>query len=70
MFRRVRPFFVQSHPRGLWHVETPDDPETVLCGEKISTESDARIQHRWGTKPCPWCRKILRDETGDEYEPS
>lgn len=60
MFRDTEPFFVQENPRGVWHVETPDDPERMLCGVIIPVDSaSAKIQKRWGTKPCPWCSHLL-----------
>lgn len=72
MFRNVEPFFVQENPRGVWHVETPDNPERMLCGARIpikeGEEGDqVKIQRRWGTKPCLWCKKILDDETDGAY---
>jgi hypothetical protein len=51
-------------------VESEEDPEKMLCGETISVESpQAKVQHRWGTKPCPWCLKILTDHTSGRYSP-
>lgn len=67
-FKRREPFFVQETPRGLWHVETLDDPEEMLCGVVISVEGPfVKIQKRWGTKPCPWCEKLLSEATGGRY---
>ena len=60
MFRDREPFFVQESPRSVWHVETPDDAETMLCGEVISVDApQSKVQRRWGTKPCLWCKKKL-----------
>lgn len=64
------PFFVQETPRGLWHVETPDDPDLMLCGMRIPVDGAAKIQHRWGTKPCPWCKNILDERTSGRFSPS
>lgn len=56
------PFFVQESDREMWHVETPDDPEEMLCGKKISVDlPSARVQKRFGVKPCPWCRHSLEE---------
>lgn len=71
MFDNRDPFFVQAAPRGVWHVETEDDPEVMLCGERISVDStSARVQYRWGTKPCLWCKKILDEHTSGRYSES
>lgn len=59
--RNREPFFVQEYERGPWHVETPDDPETMLCGITIGVDSSAKINRRFGLKPCLWCKKILED---------
>lgn len=68
MFKTRDPFFVQAEPRAVWHVESEADPEVMLCGERISVGSTtAKIQYRWGTKPCLWCKKILDDNTSGEY---
>lgn len=67
MFRDREPFFVQAAPRGVWHVESEDDPERMLCGEKIAVDGPAKIQYRWGTKPCLWCQKILDEHTSGRY---
>jgi len=59
-------FYVQREPRAVWHVESDDDPEVMLCGEVISVElSNARVSHRVGLKPCLWCKKKL-----DEFDNS
>lgn len=55
------PFYVQANPREVWHVETPDDPEEMLCGLMISVDVSVKIQRRSGKKPCLWCRKALAD---------
>jgi hypothetical protein len=68
MFKDLEPFFVQEHPRAVWHVETPGDPERMLCGERISVDApQVRINKRWGTKPCLWCEKKLSDLTSGAY---
>lgn len=65
-FRFREPFFVQENPRAVWHVEKPDNPETMLCGAIIPVDSpQAKIQSRWGTKPCLWCKKIYDELTSD-----
>ncbi len=71
MFRDRTPFFVQEEPRAVWHVESEDDPELMLCGARISVNSPkARIQHRWGTKPCLWCKNILDEHTQGRFSRS
>jgi hypothetical protein len=61
-FQRFEPFFVQENPRAVWHVETIDDPELMLCGMRISVDAmQAKVQRRWGTKPCLWCKKRLEE---------
>lgn len=68
MFKDRRPFFVQETPRSVWHVESEDDPEVMLCGETISVDSTAsKVQGRWGTKPCLWCKRILDEHTSGEF---
>lgn len=57
--RGREPFYVQSEERGVWHVEEPEDPEVMLCGEVISVEASVKVQKRWGKKPCLWCRREL-----------
>lgn len=57
--RDREPFFVQQEERGVWHVETPDDPEKMLCGITIDVEANVRISRRWGKKPCLWCKREL-----------
>lgn len=54
-FRERDPFWVQRTVRGVWHIETIDDPEKMLCGAEILVESDAKVQTRPGLKECPWC---------------
>jgi hypothetical protein len=69
-FKDADPFFVQESPRAVWHVETPDDPERMLCGTMISVDAVAsKVQKRWGTKPCLWCKRILDEHTSGEYSP-
>lgn len=59
--RNREPFFVQEYDRGPWHVETPDNPERMLCGIEIGVDSSAKINKRFGLKPCLWCKKTLED---------
>jgi len=60
-FKGRDPFFVQAEPRGVWHVETPEDPERMLCGVTISVDSQtAVISKSWGLKPCLWCKRGLQ----------
>jgi hypothetical protein len=54
-FKDRDPFWVQVNLRGMWHIETIEDPENMLCGLEISVESDAKVQARPGLKPCLWC---------------
>lgn len=69
-FKTREPFFVQETPRGVWHVETPDDPEKMLCGLTIPVNSnEAVIQRAWGLKPCLWCKRAL-DLSSLESSPS
>jgi hypothetical protein len=58
-FHGLDPFYVQENDRGPWHVETPGDPETMLCGLTISVDANAKVQKRWGLKPCLWCKREL-----------
>lgn len=62
--RDREPFFIQQHDRGPWHVETPDDPEQMLCGIRVSVEDSVKIQKRWGLKPCLWCKRELELRLG------
>ena len=54
-FRERSPFWVQHTSRGLWHIETLDDPEQMLCGVEILIDSDAKVQTHPGLKECLWC---------------
>lgn len=57
-------FYVQREPRAVWHVESDEDPELMLCGERISVDlATVRVQHRFGLKPCLWCSKSLADSS-------
>ena len=68
LWKHKEPFFVQKTPRGLWHVESLDDPEKMLCGEWIGVdESDVKVSKRWGLKPCPWCEKLLDEATEGRF---
>lgn len=57
--RGREPFYVQENERGVWHVETPDDPETMLCKMTISVDASVKVQRRPGKKPCLWCQREL-----------
>ena len=61
-------FYVQSESRAVWHIETPGDAELMLCGERISVDSDmAKVQYRPGPKSCLWCQhklKLAMEELG------
>lgn len=71
MFKDHEPFFVQANPRSVWHVESEEDPETMLCGEFISVfASESKVQKRFGTKPCLWCKRVLDEHTSGEYSRS
>lgn len=49
-------FFVQEDAKEMWHVETDDNCERMLCGKFISINSKtARIQSQWGPRRCPDC---------------
>jgi len=39
----------------MWHVETREDCELMLCGLLISIDVNARVQTRWGPRRCPDC---------------
>lgn len=65
-FKDRDPFWVQVTLRGMWHIETLEDPEKMLCGLTVSVDSDAKVQSRAGLKPCPWCvheYEILTDDS-------
>lgn len=64
------PFYVQEYDRGPWHVETPDNPERMLCGIEISVEStSAKVQKRFGVKPCLWCKHWLEEKLSSLQAP-
>lgn len=64
-FKDREPFWVQKNVRGVWHVETPDDPERMLCGEVIRVDDPhSKVQTRPGLKECPWCEHELERVTG------
>ncbi len=51
-------FFIQQSPREVWHIESPEHCEYMLCGKFISVDTSARI--RSGAAPsyslgCPDC---------------
>lgn len=49
-------FFIQPAPRELWHVESDDDCEVMLCGLVVPVDNEmVRIQYRWGPRKCPDC---------------
>lgn len=48
-------FFIQEESRGIWHAESRDHCEIMLCGKFISVDANVRIQQRWGPKKCFGC---------------
>lgn len=55
-------FFIQARPREAWHVETDEDCELMLCGYRISVNSElSKIQYRWGPRKCPDCWLLLKE---------
>ena len=54
-------FFVQPKEKELWHVESDENCEVMLCGLYISVDWDARISQRWGPRKCPDCWMRLEE---------
>lgn len=70
-FKWREPFYVQEEARGPWHVETPDDPERMLCGLIIPVDANTKVGKKFGLKPCLWCRNILEKAlSSDASSPS
>lgn len=67
--RGHRLFYVQREPRSVWHVESSDDPELMLCGERISVDLDTvKVQIRPGPKFCLWCEEYLKRARSSSQE--
>ena len=57
---RKRTFFVQAEPKGLWHVESDEHCEYMLCGYFISVDAaKVKIQSNWGPRKCSDCWMLL-----------
>jgi hypothetical protein len=57
---RKRTFFVQGEPKGLWHVESEEHCEYMLCGYFISVDAaKVKIQNNWGPRKCSDCWMLL-----------
>jgi hypothetical protein len=57
----VGSFFVQDEPKGMWHAESDEHCEVMLCGKIILVDSHARIQSNWGPRRCPDCWMRLEE---------
>ena len=53
-------FYVQAVRRALWHVESDEDCERMLCGLRISVDSgSANIATQPGSRICADCWILL-----------
>jgi hypothetical protein len=49
-------FWVQAEPKELWHMETDDNCEVMLCGVVISVDlKSSKVQASPGPRRCPDC---------------
>jgi hypothetical protein len=56
---RKQDFYVQQKSKDVWHVESEEDCERMLCGHFISVNESVKVSATGGPLKCPDCWMIL-----------